>query len=259
MARFRGAGEPLSGDGFQRALIDLGVGAAELLALLAVESKSCGFLPDRRPVILFERHWFHKLTRGAFSDEHPDISNPKPGGYAGLAREYPRLEKAVRLDREAALKSASWGAGQVMGFNHGVAGFADVEAMVAAMMASEDAQLMAVVGFLHRAGIVPLMQAHDWAGVARRYNGPAFARNQYDRRLAGAFAQFSSGVLPDIEVRRAQLYLTYLGYAPGSIDGIIGRITRSAIARFRADSGVGRGEAVDQRLLGELQARVQAL
>ena len=37
--------------GFRNVVADLDVGAPELLAVLAVESKTCGFLPDRRPII----------------------------------------------------------------------------------------------------------------------------------------------------------------------------------------------------------------
>ncbi len=37
--------------GFRNVVADLDVGAPELLAVLAVESETCGFLPDRRPII----------------------------------------------------------------------------------------------------------------------------------------------------------------------------------------------------------------
>ena len=123
MPKFVGDAEPLSKSGFAKVVEDLGVAIPALLAVLSVESKSCGFLPDRRPIILFERHIFHKRTQGKFSASNPDVSNPAAGGYVGLAGEYPRLEKAAKLDREAALMSASWGAGQVMGFNHRAAGY----------------------------------------------------------------------------------------------------------------------------------------
>jgi hypothetical protein len=192
MPKFVGAAEPLSRTGFRQVVNDLGVGVPELLAVLSVESKSCGFLPDRRPIILFERHIFHKQTGGRFSAANPDISNPEAGGYAGLGREYPRLEKAVKLDREAALKSASWGAGQVMGFNHKAAGFPDVESMVAAMQESEDAQIGAMGGFLKTNNLTGFLVSHDWAKFARAYNGPGFAKNKYDVRLAGANGMGSS-------------------------------------------------------------------
>lgn len=168
MTKFAGAAEPLSKKGFMDVVADLEVGIPELLAVLAVESKNCGFLPDRRPVILFERHVFHKLTRGRFSERNPGISNPVAGGYAGLAKEYPRLEEAITLDREAALKSASWGAGQIMGFNHVAAGFDDVEAMVNAMQQSEDEQLKSVAAFLKKNNFASLLQSRDWPGSGAR-------------------------------------------------------------------------------------------
>ena len=258
MAKFVGAAEPLTREGFRSVVADLGVGVAELLAVLAVESKTCGFLPDRRPIILFERHLFHKRTGGRFSKSDPDISNPEAGGYAGLAKEYPRLEKAAKLDRAAALMSTSWGAGQIMGFNHVAAGFADVESMVSAMQESEDAQLASVASFLKAEDLAGLLRSRDWAKFARRYNGPAYAKNKYDIRLAAAYQQYSAGVLPNIDVRRAQLYLTYLGFAPGSVDGLHGKMSRSAVARFREANGLESGDRVDQTLLNALRSSLQA-
>ncbi|HEX9955516.1 MAG TPA: N-acetylmuramidase domain-containing protein [Allosphingosinicella sp.] len=110
---FTGAGAPISEGGFASASRKLGNGRAALWALLAVETKGFGFLPDRRPKILFERHIFHRRTGGRFSEAHPDISNSRSGGYLGGADEYRRLERAMRLDRDAALESASWGLGQI--------------------------------------------------------------------------------------------------------------------------------------------------
>lgn len=259
MAQFVGFAEPLSKTGFRDVVGRLGVGVPELLAVLAVESKTCGFLPDRRPLILFERHIFHKRTGGRFSADHPDISNPVAGGYAGMAKEYPRLQQAIALDRSAALMSASWGAGQIMGFNHAMAGFADVETMVGAMQESEDGQLEAMGNFLKAANLVKFLISRDWASFARGYNGPAFAKNKYDVRLAGAFEQYSSGALPDVEVRRAQLYLTYLGFAPGAIDGIHGKLSRSAVLQFREANGLGSSDRVEKAVLDAMQAKVRAL
>lgn len=258
MATFTGVAEPLTKAGFLGVVEDLGVGVPELLAVLAVESKTCGFLADRRPLILFERHIFHKKTRGAFAASDPDLSHPEAGGYLGMAKEYLRLARALKLDRRAALMSASWGAGQIMGFNHLAAGFDDVESMVAAMQASEDAQLAAVGAFLRAEDLVAPLRRHDWAAFARRYNGPAFAKHKYDVRLAGAYQMYAAGSLPDVDVRRAQLYLTYLGFAPGAVDGLHGKRSRSAVAAFRQQHGLGAGDRVDKTLLQALQAQVQA-
>ena len=259
MNAFAGAAEPLSREVFKEVVDDLRVGVPELLAVLAVESRNCGFLPDRRPIILFERHVFHKRTQGRFSSQHPDISNQEPGGYAGLAKEYVRLEKAAALDRRAALESASWGAGQIMGFNHIVAGFATVEAMVTAMQQSEDAHLGSVAGFIKAKNLVPALQSKDWPVFAKGYNGLAYAKNQYDKRLLGAHAQFAVGVLPDIQVRRAQMYLTYLGFAPGAVDGIYGKRSRSSVTQFKQVRGLPLDDEVDDATLQRLQDDVRAM
>lgn len=259
MARFVGAALALSRQGFEAALADLGVGMAELVAVLKVESRSCGFLPSRRPKILFERHVFHRLTRGRHSAANPDISNPQAGGYAGDEREYARLERAARLDRAAALKAASWGAGQVMGENHALVGYTDVETMVQAMQAGEDEQLRAVAAFVRSCGLVDALRRHEWAAFARGYNGPAYARNKYDLLLRGKYQEALAGTLPDLNVRAVQLYLTYLGFTLGDIDGIYGRKSRAAVVEFKLAHGLAGGERVDKALLEALRAQVQAL
>src|SRR5450759_3249470 len=105
---FQGEGRPLSDEGLGQICSTLGVSEPEVWAVLTVETRGFGFLQDRRPRILFERHVFHRLTQGRHDSGHADISNAKAGGYAGDAAEYARLEKAMGLDRDAALESASW-------------------------------------------------------------------------------------------------------------------------------------------------------
>jgi peptidoglycan hydrolase-like protein with peptidoglycan-binding domain len=83
---------------------------------------------------------------------------------------------------------------------------------------------MAMAHFLSANGIAVSLRAHDWASFARRYNGPNYAINRYDVKLGSQFQRYSAGVLPDLSVRAAQLYLTYLGFHPGTIDGIAGNI-----------------------------------
>src|SRR4051794_34091262 len=109
---FMGKGTPITAQDFAGALAELNCDDASLWAVFTVETRGFGFLRDRRPQILFERHIFHKRTSGRFSAANPDISNPKPGGYHGGAAEYDRLAKAMALNQRAALESASWGLGQ---------------------------------------------------------------------------------------------------------------------------------------------------
>jgi hypothetical protein len=129
MVSFQGAGEPITRDELLSVVDSLGLKVPELLALIEVETKGSGFLPDRRPRILFERHVFSRLTGHRFDAEYSDISAPTPGGYKGGAAEYPRIERAVALDPVAAFESASWGVGQIMGFNFNCAGYTSIEEM----------------------------------------------------------------------------------------------------------------------------------
>jgi hypothetical protein len=164
---------------------------AEIQTFLEVETKGRGFDSKDRPLILFERHWFHKFTRGIFDAKHPNISNSKPGGYGTSASQYARFSEAFALDPIAAMKSASWGLGQVMGFNYAVAGYASVGEFVDAMKESEGKQLDAAVNFVLHNGLDDELRRHDWAGFARGYNGAGFKKNDYDTKLAAAFAKFS--------------------------------------------------------------------
>jgi hypothetical protein len=249
---FAGTALPLSQAGLDRITALLGVGPAEVWTVVTVETRGCGFLADRRPRILFERHIFHQRTNGAFDSVAPSLSSPLAGGYIGGADEYSRLQAAMRLDRDAALKSASWGLGQVMGFNAALAGYPSAETMVREMVEREDAQLLAMANFLKAKRLDTHLVNHDWAQFAKGYNGAEFKRNQYDTRLASSFSALAVGPLPDLTARQVQMLLLYLGLDPGSIDGLIGKRTRSAIVRFREQHGLRLSDEVDEELVAAL-------
>ena len=257
---FRGSALPLDEDGMAEVVDRLRVGVAELWAVLNVETRGCGFLPDRRPFILYERHIFSRETGHRFDASDPGISNPLAGGYgAGGSAQYDRLERAVALDRRAALRSASWGIGQLMGFNAEIAGYADVEAMVTAMTVSESNQLQGMAGEIVHNRLDRALRAHDWATFARGYNGPAYARNSYDTRLAAACQKYTLGPLPDLVIRTAQAYLSYLGYQPGPIDGVMGRFTRSALDEFQRKNQLPITSEIDAAQLSSLKQAVEVL
>jgi hypothetical protein len=234
---FQGTGRPLNSDGMDQICDTLRVTAVEVWAVLTVETRGFGFLSDRRPQILFERHVFHKLTGGAFDAIEPGISQTKAGGYVGGAGEYGRLDTAMNLDRPAALKSASWGIGQVMGFNHKAAGFTTVEALIDAMVQNETSQLLAMSGFIEDAGLDSALRKKDWEAFARGYNGKDFKKNEYDTRLAAAHAKCKI-LPPDLRLRSAQAALVYVGLNPGPVDGVPGRLTRSALLTFQGKHGL---------------------
>ncbi|WP_223532423.1 N-acetylmuramidase domain-containing protein [Pseudomonas sp. GL-RE-20] len=234
---FHSQGRPLSDGGMDQICNALGIFEPEVWAILTVETRGFGFFQDRRPQILFERHIFHRLTNGRHDTGNSDISNEKAGGYIGGPGEYQRLEKAMELEPSAALQSASWGIGQVMGFNFKSVGFATVNDMVAAMVKDENAQLLAVANFIKENNLAGALQRNNWVSFARGYNGPDFKKNEYDTRLAAAHAKYKI-ILPDLALRSAQAALVYLGIDPGPIDGVRGRRTSSALMQFQKQVGL---------------------
>src|SRR5262249_12398689 len=153
----------LTQKGLEAAADIVDIPIVSMWAVIQVESSGSGYQPDRRPKILFERHLFSRATGGRFDDTHPGISNPVPGGYgAGGAHQYDRLAEAMELDRKAALESASWGLGQVLGSNFRVAAFADVDDLVDKMVLSERNQLLGMFHFIEGNNLGRHLQNRNW-------------------------------------------------------------------------------------------------
>jgi hypothetical protein len=170
----------------------IGVGEDEIHAVLDVESAGTGFDAQGRPKMLFEPHVFwRELGPGPLRDEAARLGLAYPRWKRDYPKDsYPRLKKAILIHKDAALRSASWGLGQIMGFNHKAAGYNSVQEMVEAFLDDEDTHLLAMVRFIKTNGLDDELRRHDWAGFARGYNGAGFAKNGYDRKLAAAFAKW---------------------------------------------------------------------
>lgn len=168
---------------------ELGCEVAAIKAVSEVEAPKGGFQADGRPTILFERHKFHEFTSGKYSADNPDISNPRPGGYT--KDEHARLDKAAKLNRNAALKSASWGKFQIMGFNHSLVGFPVLQDFINAMYTSEGEQLKAFVKFIKANKLDDELRDKRWSDFARIYNGRNYHINAYDEKMKAAYKKYS--------------------------------------------------------------------
>ncbi|QUS34931.1 N-acetylmuramidase family protein [Falsirhodobacter algicola] len=181
----------------------IGVGEDELHAVIDVETAGGGFDRQGRPRMLFEPHIFWRELPEAKrrSAERAGLAYARWGEAPYPADSYPRLEMAMLLDSRAALRSASWGLGQIMGFNHKAAGYDTVQGMVAAFMDDEAAQLEGMVCFIRSEGLDDELRRHDWSAFARGYNGAGYATHGYHTRLAAAYAKWAR--IPDTVGARA--------------------------------------------------------
>lgn len=162
-------------------------------AIAKVESNGNGFNSDGTPKTLFEGHWFHKLTGGKYSGvwKYRSISYPRWTRiwYGKQKAEKKRLSLACSLDREAGLKSASWGAFQIMGFNYSLCGFTSVQDFVNAMYANEDAQLIAFVNYIKNRKLGKYLREKNFDNFAYYYNGKSYKENRYAKKMRIAYLQ----------------------------------------------------------------------
>lgn len=181
----------------------LGIEPALLKAVQIVEAAGRdGFLSDGRPQILFEGHIMYKEFHKKFPDRDLDylckrfsmVFYPKwdKSKYFGGLGEYKRLELAKEIDEECALKATSWGMFQIMGFNHNFCGCKDVFDFVHKMSESHEKQLELMYYFMNNSGCLKELKEKDWAGFAKKYNGPGYAQNAYDQKLRNAYENFKN-------------------------------------------------------------------
>ncbi|NWG44927.1 MAG: DUF3380 domain-containing protein, partial [Alphaproteobacteria bacterium] len=156
-------GAAMTAGAFARLRDRLKISDAAVWTLLQAARPGQGFLPGRLPHLRFERHIFREETDERFDGSYADLSHPEPGGHAHGVAEYERLKRAAALDRKAALRSASWGLGGVLGREAEELDYGDVESFVDRQRRSEDEHLEALSRLLLRRDLGPALRAGDWA------------------------------------------------------------------------------------------------
>lgn len=190
MIAFTGRAQRLTDAGVAAAAQSIGTTPRLLRTVMAVETAGRGYDPQGRVRMLFEPGTFFHRVPEAKRDAacRAGCALVSMAGHHYPNDSYPLLEAAMKIDSSAALESASWGLPQIMGFNHGLAGYVSAEAMIADFVDSEDLHVMALAKFLKASRLVDALNAHRWADVARGYNGLGYERNAYDTKLATAYA-----------------------------------------------------------------------
>lgn len=180
-----------------RIAADLKVEAAAFRAVIEVEAAGFGFDKAGRPKALFERHHFYRNLKALPEQQAAAVAaglaypkwgeKPYPKGSDAV---YAEITRACAINEDAALLSTSWGLGQIMGFNYRMVGRPSVQAMVKEAADAEAGQLRQMAAFIRASGLQGALATKDWAKFARGYNGPSYAKNAYDAKLAKAYVKF---------------------------------------------------------------------
>jgi len=101
-----------------------------------------------------------------------------------------QFKEAYKYDRYSAIMSSSFGIFQIMGFNYKIVGYASPYLFYLGMRSGAIAQLNAFVKFVEANKLGKYLQDKNWAAFAYRYNGPGYAANSYDTKMAYYYNQF---------------------------------------------------------------------
>lgn len=199
LAKAEIANTTITNGDYIKAAIDLDVDLACVKAVKTVESGGTG-IKNGKPVILFEGHvfWSELKKKGINPEKYvkgnENVLYPKwVKTYYSKTQEgeWARLTKAMKIDKDAALRSASYGLFQIMGNNCLKCGYKTAEEMVNAYSKSEENQLNGFIQFIKNAKLDTYLRSYDWAGFAKRYNGAGYAANKYDIKLKQAFLKYN--------------------------------------------------------------------
>jgi hypothetical protein len=188
---------------------ELGAAPADLAAVLRVESSGRAFDDDGHPIMRFENHVFYRN----WGEKHKDVfdrhftfdqktryknhtfrKNPeavRSAFHLDNRKEREVLAFARNLDDTAALLSASYGAAQVMGFNHRKIGYKDVQSMYQAFNAGIKPQLDGMIAYIKATPLcMEGLKNRDYFKFATGYNGKG-KENDYAPKIKAAAESYA--------------------------------------------------------------------
>lgn len=234
----------------------LNVEPAALLAVAEVESAGAAIWRTKdgpKPAIRFEGHYFYRRLKGAKLKQAiaQGLASPKVGGVKnpnGYDARYALLERARKIDADAANESTSWGLGQVMGSHWEKLSYSSVQELVNDAMSGVDGQIEIMARYIKAFGLVDELQARGWKSFAKQYNGPAYRMNRYDEKMATAYATYKKIKTSSVEVvaaeggdetvKQIQRDLKRLGYYNGPVNGKYGPMTKASVRKFQLENGL---------------------
>lgn len=238
-----------------RAADSLGIEPAVMEAVIAVEAGGKWYNRDGTFIRRFEPHHMPKSAQRAL-------------GFSGGWRAALKLRTSTRrrmfgqayqMDPEAAVKAASWGAFQIMGFNHERAGYPTAIAMVQAFEEDIEEQLTAFVNFVKFIRADSALRSQDWLTFATKYNGSG-QPHVYARKMRTAYARITGYGSPSVvrmgargrSVEELQKALATRGYLV-EVDGQFGPETYQYVRAFQAENDLTVDGAVGAKTWGALR------
>ncbi|RWP44281.1 MAG: DUF3380 domain-containing protein [Mesorhizobium sp.] len=236
---------------YQRIAGTYNLQAAHVQTVVQVEAGTAGFWNDHNMKLLYEGHIAYRETSGAVRQKLVAAGlawkswGDVPYGKATVSRD--RLRAAVEIAGDQAYRWASYGLGQVMGFNAEVCGYSSAKAMFDAFLDGEPSQVDGMMRFIKGTKLLDALRACNWKVFARGYNGSGYAKNKYDTKLASAFAKFRGGApvadpwadgVLTIGDKGAVVEELQKILGGMEIDGSFGRATAQAVAAFQKAHGL---------------------
>ena len=188
--------------------INYSIDPSILEAVLQVEASGEGFFKDwnglKRIKIQFEPHIFVRYLNK--KGVQARLQRLEDGGYSVFVngklilknkvdrqyKEWEAFNVASKIDSEVAMMATSWGLGQIMGFNHKLAGYDTVKEMVDCFKEDEEYQFLGMIEFIKSCNLLYKLKNLDWEGFARGYNGKHYAKYKYHTRLNNAYNKIKS-------------------------------------------------------------------
>lgn len=267
---YRGSGTRLQYGELAQIAQEYGLEEAHLKTVIEVETSGKGFNASGWPEFLFEPHRFYANLKSQPNKLRDAIASGcaypawrGPGSYPKtLQLRIQQFLKAASIDETAAIKSASWGLGQIMGEECVEVGFQSPQLMLESFKESEGNQVRGMCNLIRARGLDKDLHNFPEMAACRhfalRYNGKAYEKNRYHIKLHDAYVRNSNasriretldpmadGTLafgekdnkPDGPIRQMQQKLKNLGYSL-KVDGVFGSGTRATILAWKANEGM---------------------